>query len=124
MAVTISDTFIPDKANTPIDARTVVDFVSEIPHIKLPYEGMLVYCKEDKKIYKITSLKSVKIGPISSKNCAVDTYEELKTNIDKESLFQEFEDRILSAAWGYDEDETEKLYDDIGDDILSSGYGD
>ena len=76
MSFAIQAPLIPDSANTPLDARTVVNSKTDILSINLPYEGMLVYCRADKKIYKVTGLKSLKLGPITADNCAVDTYEE------------------------------------------------
>ena len=76
MPLAIQAPLIPDSANTPLDARTVVNTPADILKIELPYEGMLVYCKSNKKVYKVTQLKALKVGPITANNCAVSTYEE------------------------------------------------
>ncbi|MBR3725552.1 MAG: hypothetical protein IKN11_09230 [Bacteroidales bacterium] len=42
--------------NTPLDERTVIASLSLMQGIPLPYVGMLVYCLEDGKYYKVTAL--------------------------------------------------------------------
>ena len=89
MPFTISEPLIPTTPNTPLDARTVVSTESDIMKIQVPYEGMIVYCKANKKLYKITSLTTVKIGPITTTDkCAVGTYEEISAGGDVPSSGQ------------------------------------
>lgn len=66
------------RENTPIDGRTVIDVANDIPNIELPYEGMIVYARDTRKVYQVLSLKPRQIGPISVDNCAVDEFIELQ----------------------------------------------
>lgn len=73
----------PSTVNTPGDTRTRVETEADILNIPLPYIGMIVYCEETDKYYKISSLKAKKVGLTEVENAVVDTYEEL--NIIKNS---------------------------------------
>lgn len=124
----IHGSLIPATTNTPIDARCRVETESDILNIENPYIGQLIYCIDSGKFYVINTLASKKIGPLSVDNAAVGTYTELTTGgsipeLDKEALFNEFEDRILKAAWGFNEEEKAALIDDIGDQLLNKEYG-
>ena len=67
----------PGTTNTPLDQRSRVATLAEITSIVLPYLGMIVYCVETDRYYKVTSLKSTQIGALTVADAAVDSYEEL-----------------------------------------------
>jgi hypothetical protein len=73
----------PSSVNTPGDIRTRVVTEADILNIPLPYIGMIVYCEDTDKYYKINSLKAKSVGFNEVEDAAVDTYEEL--NIKKNS---------------------------------------
>lgn len=80
--IKISGPLIPSTTDTPVEKGTRISTLSDIVNIELPYLGMLVYCLEDGKYYKITGLKSKMIGGIEIPNSLVDTYEEFKSGTD------------------------------------------
>ena len=73
----MSGSLIPSTANTPLDARSVVAKEEDILNISLPYVGMLVFCAENDKYYKITKLGSKSIGALKVDDAVVAAYEEL-----------------------------------------------
>lgn len=77
--ITISDKLMPGTPDTPIDARAVVDTEADIMDIQLPYVGLIVYCKETGKHYKILSLGPRRIGNFDLENAGVGTYIEMDT---------------------------------------------
>ena len=80
--IKISGPLIPSTTDTPVEKGTRISTLADIVNIELPYLGMLVYCLEDGKYYKITGLKSKMIGGIEIPNSLVDTYEEFKSGTD------------------------------------------
>lgn len=78
-ATRITTSFIPASVNTPLDARVRVETEAGIPDIIAPYIGLIVFCEETKKYYKITSLKSGDVGGLQVADLLVDQYEELYT---------------------------------------------
>ncbi|MBO5792898.1 MAG: hypothetical protein J6S54_10575 [Lentisphaeria bacterium] len=67
----------PGIANTPLDARCRVNTLAEISNITLPYVGLITYCLETQKYYRITKLKSKQIGALTVPDAAVDAFEPL-----------------------------------------------
>ena len=78
----------PGTADTPLDQRTRVNSTADISNIELPYLGMLVYCIETGKYYKITKLKAKQLGALTVPDAAVDTYEELGASSDGDFIQQ------------------------------------
>lgn len=74
-AILSSDGFIPTKTNTPLDKRTRIESINEMPNIPNPFVGMIVYVSGEDKYYKIKTLKSKVIGGITVQNAQVDSYE-------------------------------------------------
>lgn len=70
----IGGTLTPETTDTPVDSRCVINTLSEMYDISLPYEGMIVYCKEDKNHYKVLGLKSKQVGPLVVPDAAVNGY--------------------------------------------------
>ena len=54
----------PNVTDTPLDNRSRVSTIVGIGNIPLAWRGMLVYCEENGKTYKVTSLKSKTSGPV------------------------------------------------------------
>lgn len=67
----------PGTTDTPLDQRSRVNTLAEINAIELPYLGLIVYCVETDRYYRVTALKSAQIGALTVADAAVDTYEEL-----------------------------------------------
>lgn len=58
----------PNVTDTPLDNRSRVSTIVGIGNIPLAWKGMLVYCEENGKTYKITSLKPKTGGPVVIEN--------------------------------------------------------
>ena len=58
----------PNVTDTPLDNRSRVSTVAGIGNIPLAWKGMLVYCEENGKTYKVTSLKPKENGPVIIEN--------------------------------------------------------
>ena len=71
----------PGTTNTPLDQRSRVSTLAELMTIALPYVGLIVYCEEDHRYYRITGLKSAQIGSLSVADAAVASYEPLSSAI-------------------------------------------
>ena len=71
----------PGTTNTPLDQRSRVSTLAELMTITLPYVGLIVYCEEDHRYYRITGLKSAQIGSLSVADAAVASYEPLSSAI-------------------------------------------
>ena len=67
----------PGTTNTPLDQRSRVATLAEIPALSLPYLGQIVYCLETARYYKVTALKSKQIGALTVPDAAVDAFEPL-----------------------------------------------
>lgn len=78
-AIITSGGIKPSSTDTPVDVRARVETEKDILNIPLPYVGMIVYVKDTKKYFSITSLKSATIGIYSVPDSAVATYQELNT---------------------------------------------
>lgn len=61
MAKILSDSVIPSKANAPLDARTEVDSLDKVGMIENPTESLIIYDKDTKKHYKVSSMKDVPV---------------------------------------------------------------
>ncbi len=75
--IIVSGSLVPSSTNTPMDARSRVETLADIATIENAYEGLLIYCIENKKIYKVKTLKDDLIGGITISDALIDEYEEL-----------------------------------------------
>lgn len=60
--------------DAPLDGRTRVDTLDDIPDIPNPFVGMKIYCRADKKTYTVHSLKAKTIGSVTIENRQIDEY--------------------------------------------------
>ena len=90
--ISVKKPVIPEQTNVPLDARTVCDNVEDFPNIELPYLGMIVFTKSDRKYWKITELKEKQIGFISVANAQIAAYEEFGGGGSNEGDFVSQED--------------------------------
>ena len=67
----------PGTTDTPLDQRSRVATLAEIPALSLPDLGQIVYCLETARYYKVTALKSKQIGALTVPDAAVDAFESL-----------------------------------------------
>ena len=67
----------PSKRNTPLDVRTRIANLSEVPLIPLPFTGMIFYVEMDDTYYRVKSLKSKLIGGRPQEDVQIDKYEKL-----------------------------------------------
>jgi len=75
--ISCSGGFIPSVVNTALDARTVIENIEEMANISYPFVGMVVYVKNENKLYLVTSLKAKNVMGISTPDSQVDGYESL-----------------------------------------------
>lgn len=75
MAIEISSSLTMGQTDTPLDARTRIAVLADMESVQNPYLGMIVFCADDGKHYKVTGLKDKQIGALTVPNAAVDTYE-------------------------------------------------
>lgn len=76
-SIATSGSFIPTVTNTPIDARIVLNYKSEISSIIRPYVGMIFYVKAEDTFYVVTSLKASSVAGIVVGDTAVNEYRPL-----------------------------------------------
>ena len=103
--VIVGGSLIPSSKDTPIDARTRIDTISDIPSINLPYVGMIFFVKSEGKHFVVKTLKAKNINGIMIENALVDQYSELETNVDLSDYVkkEEFEDLADSLEQTADE---------------------
>ena len=80
--VVISGPLMPSTKDTPIDVRTRVESLEDIPNIQLPYVGMIFFVKSEGKHYTVKSLKAKDLNGILVEDALIDQYEEFGTHID------------------------------------------
>ena len=95
--VIVSGPLMPSTKDTPIDVRTRIESLEDIPSIQLPFVGMIFFVKSEGKHYTVRSLKSKDINGIEVKDAVIDQYEEFGTHVDidlsefaTEELLEEF----------------------------------
>ena len=104
--IKVSDSVIPSKVDTPLDARSRVDSESDILNITNAYVGQLVYCVQTGAYYVVTALKEKSVGSVVVQKAAVAEYKALSSGggglseAEKEELLDELEDRLLNGEWG------------------------
>lgn len=79
-SISTSGGILPTTTNIPGDLRCRVELEADIVDIPAPYLGMIVYAIDTAKYYKVTGLKSKRVGLSTVENAAVDTYEEFITS--------------------------------------------
>ena len=52
----VSNSFIVNGLNKPLDVRAVVDTYTDIPNVPYPYEGLHIWVADTKKEYMVTTL--------------------------------------------------------------------
>ena len=65
------------KRNTPLDIRTVIETINDVPDIPLPHVGMIFYVKDENEFYRVVSLKSKLVAGKAQEDAQVKTYEKL-----------------------------------------------
>lgn len=69
--------FKTSKRNTPLDIRTRIENLSEVPNIPLPYVGMIFYVASENEYYRVLTLKSKVVGGRPQEDITINTYEKL-----------------------------------------------
>ena len=75
--VVIGGSLMPSSKDTPLDARSVIDTITDVETIELPYVGMMFYVKDQEKFYVVNSLKAKNINGIEVEGMLVDKYAEI-----------------------------------------------
>lgn len=57
--IEIPGSVIPTSKDTPLDNRSRINTISEITNIIRPYEGLVVFVKDEKDYYKITKVSTL-----------------------------------------------------------------
>lgn len=73
--IATSGSFIPNATNTPLDARTRIAALANIPDIEVPYIGMHFYVTGTGIEYIVKTLKSKTVGALETADAQIDTYE-------------------------------------------------
>lgn len=81
-SVQVANSLQMGSVDTPLDARTRIPALSNVPDIALPYVGMVFYCSATGRHYKVTGLKSQQIGAAEQENAQIDQYEALPDKSD------------------------------------------
>ena len=80
--VVVSGPLMPSTKDTPIDVRTRVQSLEDIPNIQLPFVGMIFFVISEGKHYTVKSLKSKDLNGVIVEDALIDQYEEFGTHID------------------------------------------
>ena len=80
--ISCSGGFVPTAADTALDARTIIENVGEMANINYPFIGMIVYVKEEGKLYVVKSLKDKTVMGIVTPNAQIDAYEALAAEVE------------------------------------------
>ena len=75
--VIIGGSLMPSSKDTPLDARSVINTITDVGTIELPYVGMMFYVKDQEKFYVVNSLKAKNINGIEVEGMLVDKYSEI-----------------------------------------------
>lgn len=73
--IAVNKGLIIGQKNTPTRVGDRIATISEMESIPNPWKGMLVYVEDENLYYKVTALKSKKVGPVTIDDAIVDTYE-------------------------------------------------
>lgn len=74
-SVQVANSLQMGSVDTPLDARTRIPALTNVPDIALPYIGMVFFCSATGRHYKVKTLKSKQIGAAVQPDAAIDTYE-------------------------------------------------
>ena len=80
--IIVGGSLTPSTKNTPIDARTRVSTLEDIPNIQLPYIGMIFFVMSEGKHFVVRTLKEKNINGIIVEDALVDQYSELEVSVD------------------------------------------
>ena len=80
--VIVSGPLMPSTKDTPIDVRTRVQSLDDIPNIQLPFVGMIFFVISEGKHYTVKSLKPKDLNGVLVEDAIIDVYEEFGTHID------------------------------------------
>ena len=75
--VIIGGSLMPSSKDTPLDARSVINTITDVETIELPYVGMMFYVKDQEKFYVVNSLKAKNINGIEVEGMLIDKYAEI-----------------------------------------------
>ena len=92
-AILSSNGFSPTKVDTPLDKRSRVESVSEVPNIPNPFVGMIFYVSSEDKYYRVKSLKSKVVGGITVQNAQVNEYVPFETGGSGTSSYSDLSDK-------------------------------
>lgn len=73
--IQVGGALLPGSVDTPLDARSRIAALENIPDIPNPFIGMTFYVTATGKQYIVKSLKSKQIGAATVANAAIDQYE-------------------------------------------------
>ncbi len=73
--IQVGSALLPGSVDTPLDARSRITTLENIPDISNPFIGMTFYVTATGKQYIVKSLKSKQIGALTVENAAIDQYE-------------------------------------------------
>ena len=76
MNTIIAGSLIPNKLDTPLNARFRIETIEDVSKIEAPAVGELFYVRSLDKHYKIVSLKSKRINELVIDNAQIDEYQE------------------------------------------------
>lgn len=77
--IQVGGALLPGSVDTPLDSRSRIAALENIPDIPNPFIGMTFYVTATGKQYIVKSLKSKQIGAANVANAAVAEYEELQS---------------------------------------------
>lgn len=92
-AILSSNGFSPTKVDTPLDKRSRIESVSEVPNIPNPFVGMIFYVSSEDKYYRVKSLKSKVVGGITVQNAQVNEYVPFETGGSGTSSYSDLSDK-------------------------------
>lgn len=92
-AILSSNGFSPTKVDTPLDKRSRIENVSEVPNIPNPFVGMIFYVSSEDKYYRVKSLKSKVVGGITVQNAQVNEYVPFETGGSGASSYSDLSDK-------------------------------
>lgn len=92
-AILSSNGFSPTKVDTPLDKRSRIESISEVPNIPNPFVGMIFYVSSEDKYYRVKSLKSKVVGGITVQNAQVNEYVPFETGGSGTSDYSKLENK-------------------------------
>lgn len=86
--IATSGSFIPNATNTPLDARTRIAALANIPDIEMPFVGMHFYVTGTGVEYIVKTVKSKTVGALEVPDAQIDTYEAVPDAGDIEAVVE------------------------------------